>query len=662
MVMKWFLFLGLVLILFTPVKSSADGCFVAPKFVWDKHKDINEPTQKAIIVYDAGHEDLILQVKYEGPTDQFGWLIPVPNRPAVSKGSMKYFYELSRFTQRREQTSMTSSFGADGTKSTEKPEPPVKVIETKTVGAYKIAVLSTKNSGALTKWLDDNHYYFPTNKTDVLDYYIKQQWYFVAVKINLVNSLFSFLGTADKLADGELNPLQISFASDRCVFPLKISSVNGTPSEIQVYVLSPEPLLEKGMLEAKLPQIYTNDVARAASQFQSFKDWQARVQEGRAQLGLANSSFELRRNAEIQKMYETIYASPKELLAFIKATKTDLPDSAQWIPRLAGKTWWITKETWTFQPEEMHDLFFESAFAFFANELGTKYGYFAAASLAQFDTDADPTLIVAFGSSNAVARVNAAAALEHYTHYADPQMKQAAVAWLTDSEPKVRMAAVDILADYSSWDPKYAAALVPVLRDNEWDVRHDVARNLVLIARNHDDFAKYVPEFQQMLKGTNPAAKLSGLEMLEAMKLPVDRADRLSCLGIPNREGFSIAVQSFLNEKREYDISNQEVIPLLKNSDPLARLVALKVIYQNADKESVELALPLLHDPEMMVQSRAAATLRALTGQHFTDEQSAEWEQWWTENKTNFVVQLHPEELRPRHRPISNATNGPSTE
>jgi len=101
MVMKWFYILSVALILTTPVKSSADGCFVAPKFVWDKHKDINEPTQKAIIVYDAGQEDLILQVKYEGPTDEFGWLIPVPNLPAVSKSSMKCFYELSQLCKER---------------------------------------------------------------------------------------------------------------------------------------------------------------------------------------------------------------------------------------------------------------------------------------------------------------------------------------------------------------------------------------------------------------------------------------------------------------------------------------------------------------------------------------------------------------------------------
>ena len=98
----------------------------------------------------------------------------------------------------------------------------------------------------------------------MLDSYVKQQWYFVAVKINLGQGLSgnSFRDKL-KLASGELHPLQISFASDHCVYPLKISSVNGQPSEVQVYVLSPEPLLERTMLEKKLPEIYSNDLARA---------------------------------------------------------------------------------------------------------------------------------------------------------------------------------------------------------------------------------------------------------------------------------------------------------------------------------------------------------------------------------------------------------------
>src|SRR5580658_1352469 len=76
----------------------ADGVFV---FTWNKQIDINEPTQKAVILYDQGREDLVLQVKYEGPAEEFGWLVPVPALPEVKKGSMDCFYELSRLTQER---------------------------------------------------------------------------------------------------------------------------------------------------------------------------------------------------------------------------------------------------------------------------------------------------------------------------------------------------------------------------------------------------------------------------------------------------------------------------------------------------------------------------------------------------------------------------------
>ncbi len=55
--------------MFAGTSTFADGCFV---FRWNKQKDINEPTQKAILFHDQNREDLILQVKYEGPAEDFG--------------------------------------------------------------------------------------------------------------------------------------------------------------------------------------------------------------------------------------------------------------------------------------------------------------------------------------------------------------------------------------------------------------------------------------------------------------------------------------------------------------------------------------------------------------------------------------------------------------
>jgi len=88
--------LSLAVALASAGTAHADGCFV-----WDKERDIAGPTQKAILFYADGRQDLLLQVRYEGPVERFGWLIPVPGLPKVRQGSMECFYELSKLTQQR---------------------------------------------------------------------------------------------------------------------------------------------------------------------------------------------------------------------------------------------------------------------------------------------------------------------------------------------------------------------------------------------------------------------------------------------------------------------------------------------------------------------------------------------------------------------------------
>jgi hypothetical protein len=147
----------------------ADGCFV---FRWNKNIDINEPTQKAIIVHDAGREDLLLQVKYQGPLDEFGWLIPVPSLPTVEKGSMRPFYELSQLTQRQVGTHAGSvALGAE----TRGPQnEAVTVIEIKTVGAYEVAILSAQDAGSLERWLKLHDYVIPEGKAGFINTYVRR--------------------------------------------------------------------------------------------------------------------------------------------------------------------------------------------------------------------------------------------------------------------------------------------------------------------------------------------------------------------------------------------------------------------------------------------------------------------------------------------------------
>lgn len=582
--------LFLAALVLAPLVARADGGFVTERYVWDKYQDINEPTQKAILVYDAGQENLILQVKYEGPVDHFGWLIPVPNLPKVKDGSMKCFYELSQYTQQHFGDGVahfeTASLGMMSASSP--PPPPVKVIETKTVGAYEIAVLSAQDSDALTKWLHDNGFYLPPEKHDVVDSYIKRNWYFVAVKINLGGRPSSLPFVSGKLASGELNPLQISFASDRCIFPLKISSINGKPSEVQVYVLSQEPLLERTMLQERLQLFYSNDSARAAQMVR----WRKRSMDRLVQMEI-NRFGSLPPDVEAHEIIQSWNCRPapsqEELQPSAKVTKKELPECFRLIPALGGKSWRLAKHTWTFEPKEMRDLTFEPALPVFRDLLASKYGYFAATSLCSFGSDGLSVLLQAMQDPDATVRTSAAYAFNNLNNWVntkqvfnDPRVTNAAPAWLADPEPAVRMAALYMLTQPGQVNMKFSGPLLALLNDPD----------------------------------------------------PVVRAGAVFDAGLDRND----------------PISKDVLMALLQNSEPFARMEGVTILYRNAierneAKQSVELALPLLKDPNWFVADLAGSTLRALTGQDFADDEVGNWNVWWNENKAHFAAQVRRSEF-----------------
>lgn len=304
----------------------------------------------------------------------------------------------------------------------------------------------------------------------------------------------------------------------------------------------------------------------------------------------------------------------------------------------------------------MRDLEFEPALPFFAEELSSKYGYFASASLTSLGSNGVPTMIAAMQSTNPTVRACAARIFQgkYGTYWAngywnndgtinDPRLTAAALTWLKDSEPEVRMAGVSMMT--FNWKPEFAELLIAMLRDKNADVRHFVT-GMLGSARFFNDMENYVPVFQQMLKDKNPDIQEAALLIIQHMHVEIPREDLLPFFRSSDWRVLD-AAYALLQDQHE-KISDDEALVLVQNSQPVAQLLGLAILNQNPEKQSVELALPLLQAPDEIVRLKAAQTLRMLTGQHFTENQADEWGKWWVENKTNFVVQLHPEELRPQ--------------
>ena len=234
----------LVVILFlltTATPVLADGGF----FPDSMYRDLYEVSQKAVILYgnSTGNvtgnytgnytEHLILSVSFEGDAEDFAWVIPVPNLPEIAVTDAELFRELSDFTAIEVPGGGGGCFGGGAAPS---PGDGVDVIEEEVVGPYATAILSATNATALADWLNANGYIFPEEGEEIASEYIEKEWYFVATKINAVEE-----GTSEALAEGAIEPIVLSFASNQTVYPLRISSLStttATPPEVLLYVLA----------------------------------------------------------------------------------------------------------------------------------------------------------------------------------------------------------------------------------------------------------------------------------------------------------------------------------------------------------------------------------------------------------------------------------------
>jgi hypothetical protein len=240
----------LVVILFLLVTTAtpvlADGAYF-----YEMMFDVYEPAQRALILYTnttgnytgnntencTGNytEHLILSASFEGDAEDFAWVVPVPNKPEIGISDADLFLELHDITE----TQIPKRGYWLGCEFI--PPPPgneggVDVIEEQVVGPYATAILSATNATALTDWLNANGYIFPEEGEEIVSEYIEKEWYFVATKINAVEE-----GTGDALAEGAIEPIVLSFASNQTVYPLRISSLsaaNATPPEVLLYVLT----------------------------------------------------------------------------------------------------------------------------------------------------------------------------------------------------------------------------------------------------------------------------------------------------------------------------------------------------------------------------------------------------------------------------------------
>lgn len=242
--MKKIFYLILIFILATfylPSISLADGCLFTQLY-----RDIYEPNQLAMIVFDDMVEKIIFQIDYEGDAEDFAWVIPVPAYPKLFPVEDEIFYELHKLTQPPPPSNFGCGWGGGMPVPGAEDGEGVHVWEENQVGIYYTTTLSATDPNSLVVWLNDNGYAFPAEGQEVLDYYVQKKWFFVAMKIQhegIINSSENYTGA--------IQPLGIMFFSDEMIYPLKISTLSAPSwgTEVLIYAFSDERVTFPGAIE-----------------------------------------------------------------------------------------------------------------------------------------------------------------------------------------------------------------------------------------------------------------------------------------------------------------------------------------------------------------------------------------------------------------------------
>jgi hypothetical protein len=251
----------------------ADGGFMPP-YPYELYED----TQLAFLRHVDGVENLHILPKFGGDAREFAWIVPTPAVPTVALSAAELFYDLSRLTApeyryRDDGWSCSSEdviYDAPAAGG-------VEVIEDRILGEYQVLVLGADDAAALADSLTAWGYLHEHNVAAVrplLDDYVDRGWSFTAVRIDpaLIDDTFP----EHTYWYGTLQPLQLTFATDEPVYPLKISALSAAASsQVVLYAVADRRLDFPGAETTYANRLTSGELAAIRSRYPSAAPWLA---------------------------------------------------------------------------------------------------------------------------------------------------------------------------------------------------------------------------------------------------------------------------------------------------------------------------------------------------------------------------------------------------
>lgn len=282
-----------------PQFARADGCYFPEKAV---KKMPAIPLQRAILVYRDQTERLIIESILDAEGQRFGWIVPVPATPTKIEtassgllqtlslatqpeithdnfGNLKTMMvfaiavalwallsiRLNRPTPARLLVGLATTLllacfvnlptlGRAASPGANRASAGVNVEAVRLIGSYEVTLLQADSPEALSLWLEENGFaILPAEGNVVVADYIKQNWHFVAAKLQ-----------RDGQGLARPHPLSITFPSTDAVYPMRLTALAGSPVALELYVVAEQ----QGSAE-RLTLEYSNTFSRIHGSFPS---------------------------------------------------------------------------------------------------------------------------------------------------------------------------------------------------------------------------------------------------------------------------------------------------------------------------------------------------------------------------------------------------------
>jgi hypothetical protein len=195
--------------------------------------------ERALIAWEGSREDILMSLRVTGSSDTAAWVMPVPSAAQISLGEAEAFEEVGRLTAPRIEyrdtwwptfSWLTAGGVSEGATAGAPPGAGVNVLGRQRIGPFDVTRLAAQDPTALAAWLTDNGFPHPDGLDANLAPYVADRWEIVAVKL-------APAARGESLT-GDLQPLRLSFASDKVVYPMRLSRSASTPQTVDLYLLA----------------------------------------------------------------------------------------------------------------------------------------------------------------------------------------------------------------------------------------------------------------------------------------------------------------------------------------------------------------------------------------------------------------------------------------